>query len=458
MRNSASYLLATYFVAQTLCHPLYGESDEQKTIPVNQTSNQSTENTQFTPPPQPNPPPSPPTPPTPPTPPQPSTPKTPFTSFTGRTLKNKVRIRLQPSLDAPILREINKGDLFVVIDEADDFYAIEAPADVKGYVFRTYILDNVIEGNRVNVRLEPNLESPIIAQLNAGDKVDGQISALNSKWVEITPPDTTRFFIAKEYVEKIGNSGLKAILEKKREEGTQLLNSTFTASQTELRKPWNEINLNEINDSLNKIVKNYTDFPEIQLRAKELLTMIQESYFQKKIEYLETLAKNTDLINAQNKELSNKLTAQEQRISELEQSNAPAPAAADASNLPPPPPSYGSSTSTPVDRMNMWLPVENQLYESWAESHENQPISAFYDDQLQKAKELKGVIQLYDRSVRNKPGDYVLLNPTTRIPVAYLYSTQVNLQDYVNKEVTVKVAPRENNNFAYPAYFVLAVE
>lgn len=49
------------------------------------------------------------------------------------------------------------------------------------------MLDNTIEGNRVNVRLEPNLEAPIIAQLNAGDKIEGQISALNSKWYEITP-------------------------------------------------------------------------------------------------------------------------------------------------------------------------------------------------------------------------------------------------------------------------------
>ena len=167
--------------------------------------------------------------------------------------------------------------------EDDDFYAIRAPADVKGYVFRTYVLDNVIEGNRVNIRLEPNLEAPIIGQLNAGDKVNGQISASNNKWLEIAPPESSRFFIAKEFVEKIGDANLKVVLDKKREDGNRLLNSTLALSQNELNKPWNEINLNEINENLNKLVKDYADFPEIQSKAKELQNTVQESAFQKKL-------------------------------------------------------------------------------------------------------------------------------------------------------------------------------
>ena len=53
-------------------------------------------------------------------------------------------------------------------------------------------------------------------------------------------------------------------------------------------------------------------------------------------------------------------------------------------------------------------------------------------------------------------GDYVLKDKD--LTKAYLYSTQINLQDYVGKKVTVLVTPRSNNNFAFPAYFVLSVE
>lgn len=425
MHKAASYLLATLAAIQTISNPIFAETDSQQL----HSSSVSTEH-----------PASPSS--------EPSKSQKPFTAFTGRTLRNKVRIRLQPSLDAPILREINKGDLFIVVGETEDFYAVEAPSDVKGYVFRTFVLDDTVEGSRVNVRLEPNLDAPVIAQLQSGDKVHGQVSPLNSKWLEIDPPQATRFYIAKDYVEKIGDANLKLALDHKREEGTQLLNTTFAASQTELRKPWNQINLEIINENLNKVIKNYPEFPEIQGKAKELLGMIQESYFQKKMEYLEALSKNTDLINAHNKELSDKLVAQEQRIQELQES-----VTTEENQT-----SSPSSTINPIDKMNSWLPVENQLYETWAEIHENQPISAFYELETQNAKTIKGVLQPYDRSVRNKPGDFVLLNPATRIPVAYLYSTQVNLYNYAGKEVTLKVSPRDNNHFAYPAYFVLSVE
>lgn len=421
MRKVATCLLATIFITQS---PNYVYTEDQSSLQASETlsSIDQTKENKFHP-------------------------QTPFTAFTGRTLKNKVRIRLQPSLDAPILREINKGDLFVVVGETDDFYAVEAPSDIKGYIFRTYVLDNTIEGSRVNVRLEPHTEAPVIAQLQTGDKVQGQISPLNSKWLEINPPSSTRFYIAKDYVEKIGNANLKNILDQKREEGTNLLNTTFASSQMELQKPWNQINLDNVNENLNKIIKTYSEFPDIQAKAKELLAMIQESYFQKKIEYLEALSKNTDLINAHNKELSDKVVAQEQKIQELQSP------ASSTENHP--------STLTPnqaIDRMNSWLPVENQIYEGWAEIHDNQPISAYYDLQMQNASTIKGIVQSYDRAIRNKPGDFLLLNPATRIPVAYIYSTQVNLQNYIGKEVTLRVSPRDNNNFAYPAYFVLSAE
>ncbi len=426
MRGVISYLMATFFIAQTLSQCLYSEVEEQQMSISATSTNQTIEPTQRS-----------------------------FTPFTGRVSKNKVRIRLQPTLDAPILREINKGDLFLIVGENEDFYAIVAPTDVKGYIFRTYVLDNVVEGNRVNVRLEPNLEAPIIAQLQSGEKVDGQISASNNKWLEITPPNATRFYIAKDYIEKIGDASMKAVLDKKKEEGTRLLNSTFTASQNELLKPWNQIEIDGINNNLNRIISDYSDFPELQSKAKELLSMIQESYLQKKMDYLEALSKSQDFIHANNQKLSNKIAAQEQRINELEQNNQPNSVGSFGSSQSQP---TGNQESYPADRMNYWIPVENQIYEDWADIHENQPISSFYDDELQQATTLKGMIQLYNRSVRNKPGDYVLLNPTTHIPIAFLYSTVVNLQDYAGKEVTVKVSPRNNNNFAYPAYFVLAIE
>src|SRR5262249_24708062 len=85
-----------------------------------------------------------------------------FKPFTEKIVRNKVRLRLQPNLESKILREFNKGDLLIVMADKGDFYAVKPPVDFKGFIFRTFVLDNVVEGNRVNVRLEPDLEAIVI--------------------------------------------------------------------------------------------------------------------------------------------------------------------------------------------------------------------------------------------------------------------------------------------------------
>ncbi len=104
------------------------------------------------------------------------------------------------------------------------------------------------------------------------------------------------------------------------------------------------------------------------------------------------------------------------------------------------------------------MPVEQSLYETWANQNANGTQEDFYQEQSQKVIVLKGIVEPYARVVKNKPGDYVLMNQTSHLPIAFIYSTRVNLQDRVGQEITVYAAPRPNNNFAFPAYFVLGLE
>jgi len=102
-----------------------------------------------------------------------SKPKTQFKPFTGKVKGKKVRLRTQPDLDSAVVKELQKGEYLLVVDETDDFWAVEAPSDLKAYVFRSFILDNVVEGNRVNVRLHPSTDAPVISHLNSGDLIQG---------------------------------------------------------------------------------------------------------------------------------------------------------------------------------------------------------------------------------------------------------------------------------------------
>lgn len=380
-----------------------------------------------------------------------ATPSQPFNAFTGKVTKNKVRLRLQPNLESPVLKELSQGDMLIVIGETEDFYAVQPPSGIKSYVFRTYVLDNVVEASRVNVRLEPDLDAPIIAQLRAGDRIEGTISALNSKWLEIAPPNSARFYVAKDYIEKLGDPSVMATIERRRDEVNILLNSTYLASQNELQKAFPEINLDGVYANLNKIINEYQSFPEQVARAKEILSSAQDSYLQKKISYLEAKTKIVqDDWQAKNAQLNEQVKSQQQKVSSLEQQLKKTKGA--------PFIAQGSVNSGMSHKMAAWLPAEQSLYDAWLQSNQGKTQEEFYQEQSQSAVALRGLLEPYSRAIKNKPGDYVLVNQTNHLPIAYLYSTQVSLQDKVGHEVTIYGTPRDNKGFAFPAFFVLAIE
>lgn len=373
--------------------------------------------------------------------------------FTGKVTKNRVRLRLQSNYEGPVLREFNRNDLVLILGETDDFYAIQPPLDFPGFVFRTYVLDNVIEGNRVNVRLKPDLEAPVIAQLKSGDRVEGHVASANNKWLEIKLPDNARFYVAKEYIEKAGDVNFKARFERKKEEIYHLLNTTDTLSQAEMKKPFDQIMINGLKANYQHIIFDHPDFPDAGVKAKEALAALQEAYTIKKLDYLESQARASSSTVETNKKLAAEVQAHKNKISHLEQEieNGRQFASIDkivTSNRP---------SQMPLN-MSIWLPVEESLFNNWLQTHGRSHPQEFYDEQKQQGFVLKGIIDTYNRPVKNKPGDYMLLNSASKLPVAFLYSTHINLQSYVGHEVSIVVSPRDNHKFAFPAYFVLTLE
>lgn len=350
--------------------------------------------------------------------------QTTFKPFTGKITRNKVRIRLKPSLEAPILKELSHEDMVIVVGDSEEFYAVKPPPDIKGYVFRTYVLDGVVEGNRVNVRLEPDTEAPIIGQLSSGDQVKGTISPLNSKWLEIDPPESTQFFICKEYVQNIGDPSLLAILCKRRDDVNEMLLTVTEQSQAELQKPFEEIRIDSAVATLNRIISQYSDFPQQVAQAKEQLGVIQDTFLQKKLAYLESKTQYLE---------SHKQSSDEPQQVMIE-------------------------SNEDIESSSPWSSVEKTFYEEWMSRHPRTSLEDYYAQQKKEALVLKGTIEPYVRSVKNKPGDFILVSNTSKLPVAYLYSTRLDLNTMTGREVTITALPRPNNDFAFPAYFVLSVD
>lgn len=366
-----------------------------------------------------------------------------YSVFTGKITKNKVRLRANPAIDSPIIKEFSLGDLVIVEGEDEDFYAVKPPEDAKGFVFRTFVLEGSIEGTKVNVRLDPNTDSPVITQLNSGDKVIGRIAPQNNKWLEISIPEGVNFFVSKDFIKKVGDKNYFSLMQKKSAEINTLLASAHDASLAASKLEFPSINYDAIVKQYERIIQQYPEFEEQKLKAETLLSAFKDNYTKMKIAYLE--AQSGQVVHAEKlKEeklgLEEKMREQQQRLAQLEQR-------VHLEQIP----------TSPSLNPSLWMNTERKLYLSWMEHEGNKPMDIFYQDQRMEGITLRGTIEPYLKKVKNKPGDYILVNQQGR-PVAFLYSTLVNLNDLVGKETVLIGSERSNNDFAFPAYFVLSTE
>jgi hypothetical protein len=341
-----------------------------------------------------------------------------FKPFTGKVKGKKVRLRTQPDLEGAVVRELERGEYLAIVDEVDDFWVTQAPPDLKAYVFRSFVLDNIVEGSRVNVRLHPNTEAPVIMHLNSGDVIEGSICESNHKWIEIAAPEAARFYVSKSYVENAGGIELKKEHDAKLSLVQKQLEFAEAFSVSEMKKNYNEINFDQMNRNFQVVIQDYAEFPTFVERAKNLLSELQEKFIDKRISYMESKV-------------------------EHEESNATLST------------SSVEATSSLTDKMKLWAPVEEALYLSWASTHDAQSQADYQLQQKLTAERVSGILEPYVAAVKCKPGDYIIKN--NDVPVGYVYSTVVNLQNLVGKKVSLVGSPRPNNNFAFPAYFIMAV-
>ncbi len=340
-----------------------------------------------------------------------------FEPFTGKITGSKVRLRLQPNLDGTILKELNRGDLLVITGEYDEYYAVKPESSYKGYVYRSYVIDNVVEANHVNLRLEPDTNAPILTQLGEGDTIQGTMCPENNKWLMIDLPETVCFYVAKEYVQRLGDAGLFRRIETRKTQVSHRLEELEHAVTRELQKSFSTIQLVPIVNELQTIIAQNEDQPALTSKAQALIKTAQTEYL-----------------------------TRSQSLAEAKQiSSCPSPEESVATAQPEPQSHYAS------------LALEQQekgIVETAIQSGKVSSREMFYSGEVRIAEELLGQIVPYDRIVRGRPGDFMFVDAKTKVPVAYLYSCHIDLSSYVGQTVRIAVSSRPNHQFALPAYFV----
>jgi hypothetical protein len=341
-----------------------------------------------------------------------------------RVLKERVRLRNRPDREAPIIQELHRDDLVLVDGEDADFYSVRPPVDLKAYLFRAYVLDGAVEAQNVNVRLSPSLDAPIVGRLQQGDRVQGEPAGEGLKWLEIPCPDSCRFFVAKDLLEQAGPAELYTRLRHRQSELHRMMAKAQEIVQHEVTKPLEQMRLDEATAVLERVVKDFADFPHQQNKAKQLLGKLQQDYLGKKVAFLEGASEESVAV-------TQPTLNQFADIGEREPLRM-------------------------TDRMRLWEPVEHGLIQSWLAVNGGQTPHDFYLEEQRTAQEMVGVLEPLPHNGRHRPGDYVLRKGN--VPVAYLYSTVVNLQDQVGHTVKVVGSPRPNHHYAFPAFYVHQLE
>lgn len=371
-----------------------------------------------------------------------------FTPFTGEIKGNRVRLRLAPHTDGSIIRELSKGDLVAVVGESRDYYVVSAPEGIKGYVFRSFVLDNVIEGEQVNVRLEPSTSAPVLARLARGSRVDVIESPASGKWIEIALPKQCVFYVAKNFVLNKGAISLYEQQKGQKRIAMDLLDSAVAFARKELQKDISQIDLDAIYKKINLVqTEEFSGILELQPLIQKALSEIQDAYLAKSLEKKPAEAKEEQPVSlVPDKEQKPSVPSKEKKVSGSLLSHHIR--------------KQISVKSSPVIQGRESF--EYSLYKIWADVHaqEHPGVSltqeAFYKDEQKKKQILVGELELYPHIVKNKPGDYLLRNGEDVL--AFVYATTVDLEAWVGKKVTVECLPRPNNHFAFPAYYVVSVK
>lgn len=122
--------------------------------------------------------------------------------FLGEVTANNVNIRAGSNLNFEILHKLQSFDKVEVFDKQDDWFKIRLPKNTKCYINKKYVVKKngtcIVDGNRVNLRARPSLQSNVLAQVNKLEELT--IVSEVSDWFIVMPPENCFGWVKSDYI------------------------------------------------------------------------------------------------------------------------------------------------------------------------------------------------------------------------------------------------------------------
>lgn len=127
-----------------------------------------------------------------------------FKPFSGVVNEDNINIRSDSTVNAKIICTINKDQPLEVVAEKYGWYKVRLPKNAASFVRKDLVtpIDNQtlkISKDKVNIRLQPNEESPILGQADKNEVVI--ISESKGQWYKIEPINNSFGWIYKKFLD-----------------------------------------------------------------------------------------------------------------------------------------------------------------------------------------------------------------------------------------------------------------
>ena len=178
--------------------------------------------------------------------------------FIGEVNSDDINLRSDSTTNSQIIFKLNRGENIEVLGQLYDWYKVKLPSNAPSFIKREMV--SMIEGktdeakvikDAVNVRLKPNISSPILGKLKQDDLI--KIVGQEEDWYKIEPVKNSFGWIHKSLINKTEKKAVKQAKKEEKEEPALQPNTQITVEGLLKPKIFTRVASHKIVDNKNKV-------------------------------------------------------------------------------------------------------------------------------------------------------------------------------------------------------------
>lgn len=129
---------------------------------------------------------------------------------------SRVNVRVRPQLNSEIVAQVSRDEIVEVLEEGEEWTKIMAPKHSRCWVHSDYVTKGRINTDSVNLRCGAGMAFPVVCKLYEGTPV--ALVEVSGKWTRIEPPVEFGVWINSKYIDYVDTKKKKQQEKKRKQE------------------------------------------------------------------------------------------------------------------------------------------------------------------------------------------------------------------------------------------------